>query len=130
MSDAPEKRERSSLARVLLLVGLIAVALWFGQSWAQRAVEVELVHRFPGGESLPPSDVEVMVWEDDVLHANATFYSPETLDEIAHTIAVPPGDYTVTYAVVQEFGSSLMRFENTLEVDEAGRYYLHYEQNE
>jgi hypothetical protein len=111
-------------AGILLLgAGLIFAA----DRWQLRAVDAELVHELPNADSFLPADVEVQVWQDDILHASASFFTPDSLASLSHTIVVPPGDYQVDYAVVTRFGEAGLRFTAPLTVEEPGRYYLRYE---
>ena len=118
---------RKFLTRSLLIAGIAGLFVWFSHSWHSRAVEVELVHVVDQGDTLLPAQVEVSVWEDEILHASATFYHPDSLAELSHTVLIPPGDYLITFSVVREFGESNPRFEQPLVVDEPGRYFLRYD---
>ena len=127
---AQQKNRKSSRwfpARIVLIAGAAGLLIWLSHSWHGRAMEVELVHTVEGGDALVPAQVEVSVWQDDILHASATFYHVDSLTELSHTVVVPEGDYLITFSVVREFGAPSLRFEQTLEVDEPGRYFLRYE---
>ena len=127
---AQRKNERTSRqlwSRSLLILGFAGIVVWYGHSWHSRAFEVELVHQVHNGDSLLPADIEISVWEGDLLHGSASFFNLDSLDELSHTVVIPKGDYRIVYSVVREFGDTHVRFERALTVDEAGRYYLRYD---
>ena len=119
--------DRRRLAKSLLLLIIFGALVMGFRTWHGRALDIVLVHRFPSSDDLLPASVEVMVWEDDILHADAHFPSPESLNQLEHLARVPKGDYRVTYTVSREFGQIDLRFEQMLTVEEQGRYYLTYE---
>ena len=125
-----QKQQLSSrrlLARGVLIAGIVGLFVWFSHSWHGRAIEVELVHVVAEADTLLPAQVEVSVWENEVLHASATFYHPDSLAELSHTVMIPKGEYLITFSVVREFGETYLRFEQPLAVDEPGRYFLRYD---
>ena len=124
---------RRRLAKIALAVAAGAVLILFLQTWQGRAIEAELLHELPGADHLLPAAVEVMVWDEaDYLHANATFFQPDSLAQLGHTVRLPAGEYRVTYSVVQSFGSVALRLESRVTIADSGRYFVRYElpQNE
>jgi hypothetical protein len=120
------RTERRRIARIAFLficaLGLIALA----RTWHGRAIDVEIVHRVDGGDVFLPADVEIQVWQDDVLHADAYFPRPDSLEELDHSIRVPRGRYRIVYSVIHELGEPEVRFEQTMVVHDPGRYFLSY----
>lgn len=129
-STAPRQDWRKRTAKLLLLIAACFLAVYASERWQSTSVEATVVHHFVGGEAYLPTNVEVMVWEDDILHADATFYTPESIASLEHTILVPPGDYRVTYSLFRDFGHNLATFERELIVNGDGRYFLQYESEE
>ena len=107
----------------ILAAGLVAIL----RTWHGRAIDIELIHRFPSGDELLPAAVEIQVWRDDVLLADAFFPNPRSLRELDHSARLPRGDYRVTFTVMRSVGEIEVRFEHHLTVHEEGRYFLTYE---
>jgi len=126
----PRQDWRKRTAKLLLLIAFCFLAVHLSERWQSKSVEATLVHHFVGGESYLPTNVEVMVWEEDILHSDATFYTPDSIAALEHTILVPPGDYRVTYSLFREFGHNQATFERELVVNGEGRYFLQYEAEE
>lgn len=127
-TEVGSDRYRLSKLALLLIIGAALFLLL--RTWHGRAIDVELVHRFPSGDRLLPAEIEIQVWNDDVLHGDAYFPDPESLAELEHTVRVPPGRYRVTYAVLKPFPNTELRYERWLTVEGEGRYYLSYELEE
>lgn len=117
---------RGRLLRVLGVLAMLAAGIVLLRGWHARSLDVELVHRFEDGDGLLPAEVAIQVWEADRLHADAYFPQPDSLRELRHTVRVPPGDYRVTYTVMQPYGAPTFEFAQGVAVQAEGSYYLHY----
>lgn len=132
-NDSPEVEpseghsDRKRLSRLVLVFIIIGGLMLGFRFWHGRPVDVEVVHHFPDGDVYLPGDVEVMVWKDDDLYADAFFPNPESLAELTHSIRVPAGTYLVTYSLFESYAVPRVRFQQRLDVQEQGRYYLAYE---
>jgi hypothetical protein len=126
LTEAPARPPRRRLPRLLVLAGVLVAAVLLLERWHGRAVEAELVHRFPAGDRLLPADVEIQLWDGDTLHADAWFPAPNTLAELRHTVRVPPGEYRVTLAIVRTFGDPELELTRRVTIEASGSYFLEY----
>ncbi|MCA9562401.1 MAG: hypothetical protein KC561_02885 [Myxococcales bacterium] len=118
---------RDRIAKIFLVLGLVMIGSWVASTWNASPVEYELVHRFEDGGPVGAEQVEVMVFASSTLHADATFYRTDSMEELVHSIHVPPGTYEVRFQALREFGDPEFQLIETVELGEPGRYFLSYQ---
>ncbi len=121
--QSDRKRVKRLAVIVIFIVGLFLVL----RSWHDRAIDVEIVHHATVSADLLPVEIMIQVWSGETLHADAYFPNPSSLDELSHTVRVPPGDYRVTYTIMRTYPQPEYRFERQLTIEAEGRYFLSYE---
>ena len=127
-AESTEKHsDRKRLSRLVLIFIIVGGLMLGFRFWHGRPVDVEVVHHFPDGDVYLPGDVEVLIFSGDDLYADAFFPSPDSVAELTHSIRVPAGTYQVTYSLFEAYAVPRVRFQQRLEVEEPGRYYLAYE---
>lgn len=119
-----DRRRFSKWGLYLIVAGGLFVLL---RTWHGRSIEAELVHRFPSGDVHLPAEIEIQVWQGDVLQADAYFPNPDSLAELTHTIRVPPGTYRVTFSILRPFPEVELRYQRDVSIEGEGRYFLSYE---
>ncbi|MBN1947411.1 MAG: hypothetical protein JW797_17200 [Bradymonadales bacterium] len=124
--SGPAGLDRRRVGRVLLVAALMVALILVLRTWQGRAVDVTLVHRFPDSDHLLPVSVQVMVWQKETLLADALFTQPASLAELEHLVRVPPGNCLVTVTLFRGYEENLIRYEQPLAIDRAGRYILTY----
>ena len=134
ISRSLESEMNEETKRWLTYAGILIVGLAVGYIYMQSQssglseqiskLEAQVTEQKTKAET---AAVEVQIWGDEVLHATAYFPSPQTLSELNHSAQLSPGEYRVTYSVIQEQGEVESRFEQQLVVELEGRYFLDYD---
>jgi hypothetical protein len=94
--------------------------------YSSRPIEIALNHNIPDGDSLNPSEINIVVWDDDYLWVDTTYYTVQSLTSFTQDLTLCEGTFEVVLTAKDSAGLILFQGDAELTVEEAGLYYLQY----